>query len=173
MLLAIRTPIFKVRPLSLFLIAIHFLLVFLVWVTVLFVWDWHLKHRAVSYSSRVVLINWCEVRIKKMWELVVACFLFSPIPGHRRAPLLAPAQPPILMTEPVPVNNMMITYGPALVMASRCTWWCSMQYEKLSTIMNRYKYTKAETRRRCKWVRIWTERTINAKRPPCQLSEKV
>ena len=80
---------------------------------------------ALGSSSWVVLINWSEVKIKKMWELAVACFLFSPILSHRLASHLAPAQPPNLKTESVSAYNMMITYVPELVVVSRYTWWCS------------------------------------------------
>ena len=40
-----------------------------------------------------------------MWELVLALFVLSPILGLRSPPVLAPAQPLHLLTEPVAVNN--------------------------------------------------------------------
>ena len=126
----------------------------------------------------VVLINWCALRIKKMWELGVACFLLSPILGHWRAPLLAPAQPPNLKTEPVLVYNMMITNGPILAMASRCTWSCSnghycLQYGSNKEREDVPRNTNTRTMNIAQWEWAQTDSTINTKSAHSQLSEVI
>ena len=56
-----------------------------------------------------------------MWELVVVGFVLWPIVGLWSPPVLAPAQPPNLLTGPVAVYNMMIMDHLILDKASKCT----------------------------------------------------
>ena len=53
----------------------------------------------------------------------MACFLLPPILDLYPPPLLAPAQSSNLITEPVTVYNMMITYGSAHdIIRNPCEW---------------------------------------------------
>ena len=80
-----------------------------------------------------------------MWELAVAGFVLSPILGLWSPPVLAPAQPPNQLTEPVAVYNMMIADQLILDMTANAHEHDDMETAEYNTNSVHNKKTAANT----------------------------